>query len=86
MRRALPSIASQSGEFARVYVSWDVEEKVDAENTKEKGCPILATGGTCEFMGKEMPGTAVASPTRRDAIVSWIQDGDMTALQEKTTP
>ncbi len=38
--------------------------KVEGEKTKEKGCPTLATGGTWELMGKEMPGAAIASLER----------------------
>jgi hypothetical protein len=41
------------------------EEKVDGENMKEKGCPILATGGTWELMGNDMLGAAPDNLTNR---------------------
>lgn len=41
------------------------ELNVDGEKTKEKSCPILATGGTCELMGKEMSGAACENGNMR---------------------
>jgi hypothetical protein len=83
----MPSIDTQAGAFARVYVRRDEEEKVDGEKTRANGSPILATGGTCEFIGKEILGTAVTSPmTReREAIPKTAQNA-MTAEQVVTTP
>ncbi|MDB5910941.1 MAG: hypothetical protein JWP34_5055 [Massilia sp.] len=67
-----------------MYVSSDEDEKVDGEKTKENGSSILATGGTCEFIGKEMLGTPVTIPTRSDAIASRRQDA-MTAEYTEMT-
>jgi hypothetical protein len=35
------------------------EEKVELEKVNEKGIDTRATGGTCEFKGKEMTGFAL---------------------------
>lgn len=45
------------------------EVKVDSERTNEKGCPILATGGTCELRGKVMAGIAVVNRTARERSI-----------------
>lgn len=56
---------SHGGDLTSEYVIGEGEVNVDGEKTKEKSCPILATGGTCELMGKEMPGTACENGTMR---------------------
>lgn len=52
----------------RLYLRGELEVKVELEKTNENGCPLLATGGTCEFIGKEMVGVAIESPARRKAV------------------
>lgn len=62
--RDLLSIDNHCGALERVYVSCVDGEKVEEENSKENGFPILATGGTWEFIGNVIVGVAAASPTR----------------------
>ena len=56
---------SHGGGLASEYVIGEGEVKVEGEKIKEKSWPILATGGTCELMGKEIPGAACDTGTKR---------------------
>jgi len=56
---------SHGGDLTSEYVMGVGEVNVDGEKTKEKSCPILATGGTCELMGKDMSGAACDNDTMR---------------------
>ncbi len=47
------------------YDSVEDEEKVEEENTKSKGLPVRATGGTCEFKGNEIEGTPAQRSTMK---------------------
>lgn len=66
-------------------MSADDDEKVEGAKTKENGLSILATGGTWEFIGKEMVGIAVTSPATRvrERIQDRVQDAMI--LEKATT-
>lgn len=73
-RREELSIDSHGGGFAREYVIVDEDLKVEGEKTNENGCPTLATGGTCELMGKEILGVASDSPGSKRAAKRHTKD------------
>jgi hypothetical protein len=58
-----------------VYVSCVVVlVKVEAENSKEKACPILATGGSCELIGNDTVGVATVYLERYSRSHGSIKD------------
>jgi hypothetical protein len=60
----------------------ELEEKVDGEKMKEKGCPTLATGGTCELIGNDTDGLAAENPARSKAMTQKTA-GDAMAVTVK---
>lgn len=62
------SIESHDGGSINEYDKVESEEvKVEGEKMNEKGCDILATGGTWELIGNETVGAACTT-TARDKV------------------
>jgi len=78
--RASLSIESHFEEFKRLYVTRELEIKVDGEMTNENGSPKLATGGTWELIGNDTIGLAVERPPRSKAVAEIPTDSDTMAV------